>query len=74
LQFEIGFVHDIHEAILTAYDEGSLDLWQILYPDGATWSFSGYVTLIGPKQPVDNGQTANVNVRPTNDHVITIPA
>jgi hypothetical protein len=74
LQFEIGFVHDIHESILNAYDAGSLDLWQILYPDGATWSFSGYVTLIGPKQPVDNGQTANINVRPTNDHVITIPA
>src|ERR1043166_2007062 len=40
LQFEIGCVHDIHEAILDAYDAGSLDLWEILYPDGATWAFS----------------------------------
>ncbi len=74
LTFEVGFVHDVHEALLDSFDAGSKELFEIDFPDGATWLFSGFVSKIGPKQPVDNGQTASVSVRPSGGHIITIPS
>lgn len=72
LQFELGFVHHLHSGILNSYDQANFDQWEIDFPDGSSWVFSGYITAIGPKQPVDNGQTASISIKPSGPHIITI--
>ena len=73
LQFMLNFLpsgESSHYAVnssglLTAWAEGTKDLYEIDFPDGAIWTFSGFVTNIAAKQPVDGAQEANVSIRPS---------
>ena len=75
LQFTINFLpsgdstHGTVSGLMKAYTDGTKDLWQITYPDGSSWSFSGFVVNISPKAPVDGAMQADVTVRPTNAFV-----
>ena len=39
--------------------------WQIRFPDGDVWIFSGAVSNVGKKAPVDGALTADVSIRPS---------
>lgn len=63
--------HDASTGLLEAWAEGSKDKYELLYPDGAVWLFSGFVTNIAPKSPVDGVQEANVSIRPSGGQIFT---
>ena len=71
VQFNINFLpsgeatHGTTSGLMKAWVDGSKDLWEIDFPDGTKWYFSGFVTNISPAAPVDGAQTASVTVRPT---------
>lgn len=70
LTFTLGFnqslgTHDETTGLIKAWSDGSQDSYKITFPDGTIWMFSGYVTNVGPSNPVDDGQTAEVTIRPT---------
>jgi hypothetical protein len=71
LQFMINFLpsgeatHDASDGLLDAWAQGSKDLYEIDFPDGAVWAFSGFVTNIAAKQPVDGVQEASISIRPS---------
>lgn len=77
LQFTLGFLpsgeatHNAVAGLMKAWADGTKDGYEIDFPDGATWLFSGFVTNIVPHAPVDDGLTADVSVRPTNAHSFT---
>lgn len=77
LQFMLGFLpgvdetHDAATGLMKAWADGSLDLYLITFPDGAQWLFSGFVSNIAPKAPVDGGFEANVSIRPSGGHIFT---
>lgn len=77
LQFVINFLpftdptHDASTGLLDAWADGSKDSYQIDFPDGAMWLFSGFVSNIAPKAPVDGVQEANVSIRPSGGQVFT---
>jgi hypothetical protein len=77
LQFSINFLpsgettHGATAGLIKAWMDGSKDLWQGVYPDGATWACSGYVTNISPKAPVDGELAADITVKLTNAFVFT---
>ena len=67
---------DTHSAVdsdglLTAWAEGSKDLYEIDFPDGAVWLFSGFVTNIAVTSPVDGAQEANISIRPSGGQIFT---
>jgi hypothetical protein len=61
--------HDATTGLLEAWATGSKDRYDILFPDGAQWIFSGFVTNIAPKNPVDGSQDASISVRPSGGQV-----
>lgn len=75
LQFMLNWLpsgeatHDASTGLLEAWASGSKDRYDILFPDGAQWIFSGFVTNIAPKAPVDGAQQANVSIRPSGGQV-----
>ena len=77
LQFAVNFLpsgegtHDASTGLLKAWADGSKDRYDIDFPDGAIWMFSGFVTNIAPKQPVDGAQTADVSIRPSGGQIFT---
>lgn len=77
LQFMINFLpsgeatHDGTDGLLDAWATGSKDLYEIDFPDGAVWLFSGFVTNIAAKQPVDGVQEASVSIRPSGGQIMT---
>lgn len=77
LQMSLGFLpsgeasHNALTGLMKAWADGSKDRYDIEYPDGAIWIFSGFVTNISPKAPVDDGLVADVSIRPTNGHIFT---
>jgi hypothetical protein len=77
LQFMLGFLptdettHGPSAGLIKAWADGSQDLYEIDYPDGAVWIFSGFVTNIAPKAPVDGGLEANVSIRPSGGHIFS---
>lgn len=76
LSFMINFLpsgeasHDANGGLLTAWADGSKDLYEIDFPDGAVWSFSGFVSNIAAKQPVDGVQEASVSIRPSGGQTL----
>lgn len=77
LQFAIGYLpsgeasHGNTSGLMKAWVDGTKDLYEIDYPDGAKWYFSGFVTNISPSMPVDGGLEANISIRPTNGMIFT---
>ena len=70
MTFQIGWVptlpsHSFTAGLLKAWDEGTLDVYRITFPDTSTWLFSGYVSNVGPSAPLDDGLVADVSIRPT---------
>lgn len=63
--------HDATDGLLAAWAEGSKDRYDIDFPDGSVWMFSGFVVNIAPKQPVDGVQEASVSIRPSGGQIIT---
>jgi hypothetical protein len=58
--------HGTGSGLLKAYQDGSRDLYEIDFPDGSKWLFSGYLTGLAIKDPVDGVQSADVTIKPTN--------
>jgi hypothetical protein len=58
--------HDELTGLEKAWLDGTRDIYRITYPNGKQWLFSGFVTNIGPKAPVDDGLEASITIRPTN--------
>jgi hypothetical protein len=77
LSFMVNFLpsgevtHGATSGLLEAWATGSKDKYQILFPDGAIWLFSGFVVNIAPKQPVDGVQEASISIRPSGGQVFT---
>ena len=77
LTFMVNFLpsgeasHNASTGLLHAWGTGSKDEYQVLFPDGAIWLFSGFVTNIASKQPVDGAQEANISIRPSGGQVFT---
>jgi hypothetical protein len=77
LQFLMNFLpfdeptHDASTGLLDAWAMGSKDEYEIDFPDGAVWLFSGFVTNVAPKAPVDGEQSANVSIRPSGGQIFT---
>lgn len=78
---EIGFTvnflpsgdstHDANTGLLAAWASGSKDEYRILFPDGAVWLISGFVSQIAPKNPVDGAQSATISIRPSGGQIFT---
>jgi hypothetical protein len=77
LQFMLGFLpsgeasHNAVAGLMKAWADGTKDEYEIDFPDGATWLFSGFVSNIAPKAPVDGGLEANVSIRPSGGQVFS---
>lgn len=77
MQFEVNWLpsdettHDAQDGLLDAWATGSKDRYELLFPDGAYWLFSGFVTNIAPKAPVDGAQSASISIRPSGGQVFT---
>jgi hypothetical protein len=76
ISFNLGFVpsgasHGTASGLMKSWDTGTKDGWRITFPDGATWTFSGYLTNISPSAPVDEELTADISIQPTGVHLFT---
>jgi hypothetical protein len=77
LQFQVNWLpsgevtHGAVSGLLEAWATGSKDRYDILFPDGSVWLFSGFVTNIAPKQPVDGAQEASISIRPSGGQIMT---
>lgn len=77
LQFLVNWLpndeetHDATDGLLDAWAQGTKDLYEIDFPDGAVWLFSGFVTGIAPTAPVDGAQEANITIRPSGGQIFT---
>lgn len=56
---------DTQEGLLAAWASGSLDSYDIHFPDGAVWTFTGYVESLTPKDPVDGALEIVVTIQPS---------
>lgn len=77
LQFMLNFLpfdeatHDASTGLIDAWAKGSKDRYDIEFPDGSVWLFSGFVTNIAPKAPVDGAFEASVTIRPSGGQILT---
>lgn len=77
LQFKLGFLpsgeatHDALTGLLEAWLSGSKDRYDLEYPDGAVWMFSGFVSNVAATAPVDGGLEADVSIRPSGGQQFT---
>jgi hypothetical protein len=77
LQFQVNWLpsgdatHGADTGLLKAWADGTKDLYEIDFPDGAIWLFSGFVTNIAPKAPVDAEQGAAISIRPSGGQIFT---
>jgi hypothetical protein len=77
LQFMVNWLavdeptHSADSGLLDAWAEGSKDRYDIEFPDGSNWLFSGFVSNIGVKAPVDGVLDASISIRPSGGQIIT---
>jgi hypothetical protein len=77
LQFTVNFLpqdeatHAASAGLIKAWVDGSKDLYEIDFTDGAIWYFSGFVTAVSPSAPVDGVLEAQISIRPTNGMILT---
>ena len=75
LTFMVNFIPSIEPSqdsatgLIKAWNDGSKDRYNILYPDGSDWMFSGFVSNIAPTAPVDGVLEANISIRPSGGHI-----
>jgi hypothetical protein len=62
----------VAEAFVTAWANVTTDAYDLVFPDGATWSFSGLVLDLGPTAHIDDELMAQVVIQPTG--LITLVA
>lgn len=48
--------------------DGVRRIYQLTFPDGTQWLFSGFLSGITPSAPVDDRLSATVTIRPTGRH------
>jgi hypothetical protein len=76
-QFQLNFLpyddptHDATTGLLDAWATGAIDLYEVYYPDGSIHAFSGFVSNISPKLPVDGELSAGVSIRPSGGQILT---
>lgn len=76
LQFMVNWLpsgegtHDASTGLLAAWAEGSKDRYDILFPDGSSWLFSGFVTNVAPTNPVDGAFEASISIRPSGGQIM----
>lgn len=73
--FPVNFVasdpsHDHLTGLYQSIIDHSKDGWQITFPDGDVWVFSGGISKIGKKAPVDGALTCDVSIRPSGKMTI----
>lgn len=61
--------HNSATGLIKAWNDGSKDRYNIVYPDASDWMFSGFVTNIAPKAPVDGALEAQISIRPSGGHI-----
>jgi hypothetical protein len=61
--------HNSATGLIKAWNDGSKDRYNVTYPDGSDWMFSGFVSNIAPKAPVDGGLEAQIAIRPSGGHI-----
>src|SRR5687768_11054527 len=77
LQFMVNFLqsgeatHGTSDGLLAAWAAGSKDLYELEFPDGTEWIFSGFVVNIAPTAPVDGALEANISIRPSGGMIVT---
>lgn len=77
MTFSVNFLssgeatHENTTGLLHGWSAGTKDLFEIDFPDGGVWMFSGYVTNVAAKSPVDGSQDASISIRPTGIMTIT---
>jgi len=57
--------HDHLTGLYKSVIDHQVDGWQLEFPDGTDWLFSGGISNIAPTAPVDGRLSANVSIRPT---------
>jgi hypothetical protein len=57
--------------LVYAYVNRSKDRYNVVYPDGSGFMFSGFMANFAPNAPVDGPLEAKITVRPTNGITIT---
>jgi hypothetical protein len=73
LQFAINFIasgavgsgHNHLTGLYKSIINHQIDGWRVTFPDGDVWIFSGGVSNIEKRAPVDGALTADVRVRPS---------
>lgn len=68
--FTVGYIpsnatHDSQTGLIESWQNGDRDIFQVEYPDGAKWIFSGFISNFGANAPLDDGLTADVTIRTT---------
>lgn len=66
----IGGTHNHLTGLYQSIIDHSVDGWRITFPDGDVWVFSGGVSNVGKKAPVDGALTADVTIRPSGKMTI----
>jgi hypothetical protein len=61
----VGATHNHLTGLYQSIIDHSKDGWRISFPDGDVWIFSGGVSNIGKRAPVDGALTADVSIRPS---------
>jgi hypothetical protein len=76
LTFNVNFLpsgevtHGTVSGLLDAWATGSKDHYEIDFADGATWQFSGFVSNIAAKAPVDGAFEAAISIRPSGSQTL----
>lgn len=61
--------HNSATGLIKAWNDGAKDRYNLDYPDGSDWMFSGFVVNIAPKAPVDGALEAQISIRPSGGHI-----
>lgn len=75
LSVTVNYLPGTNKELDKAYELATLDLYKVIFPDNAVIAsrsylqFSGYVTDIGPKMPVDGDLTCAYTITPTGAHI-----
>lgn len=78
MQANINYVptnatHSASAGLLKDWQDGVRKIYQITFPDGYKWLFSGFVSSFAPTAPVDDVLTADVTWRPTGTTLFVAP-